>query len=322
MISTGATAGSLLPLVAVAAGCAGTGQELERLGELAQLPGIVLGPVAAPGDRWAGWAGTVPTARGGQVLHPVPGGVVHRPAAALSAAVVAAEVLPWWRARGLRAWINVRGSTAGALAEALAVLRRSEHFPAVAGIEVDLTAAAPPDQRVAVGGQLERHRGAHSADPDRCRRMVARVRELTPRGLPLLAKLGLESPDPLAAARAAVAGGASGLLLIGTAPVDPLPGAADEGRPRSRLAGPAVLPLTEALVARVRTAIDRGRVPVVPVVAAGGVHDPASARALLAAGALGVQVGTAVLGDPALPWRLAATLRHDPGPDPEERTSS
>ncbi|WP_407941515.1 hypothetical protein [Nocardioides okcheonensis] len=57
--------------------------------------------------------------------------------------------------------------------------------------------------------------------------------------------------------------------------------------------------------------------PDVPVVACGGVHDVASALTYLDAGAVAVQVGSALLHDPTTVTRLRADLaaRLDPQED-------
>jgi dihydroorotate dehydrogenase (NAD+) catalytic subunit len=51
-------------------------------------------------------------------------------------------------------------------------------------------------------------------------------------------------------------------------------------------------------------------VPGVAVVGAGGVTDEWTAREMLLAGAVAVQVGTATFADPKAPWRVARALSH------------
>ena len=58
-----------------------------------------------------------------------------------------------------------------------------------------------------------------------------------------------------------------------------------------------------------------GALPAVAVIGAGGIDGPATARAFLAAGAVGVQVGTALLHDPTTVARVRAALHDD---DPRE----
>src|SRR5699024_1502560 len=106
-----------------------------------------------------------------------------------------------------------------------------------------------------------------------------------------------------------------------------LSGAVPALGPGSYLVGPAVAPVTLGLVRAIREAMAAGRIPQVPLVAVGGVHDAASALAARRAGARSVQVGSGLLGDPELLWRRRQTLRtwtpdsadpdpagtHDPG---------
>lgn len=257
----------VVPRAVPAAGCGGTGAELARFGDLAALDAVLIGPVAV-----AGVTGNPPP----PVLRPVPGGLAHTPARPFAVHEVAGEHLPWLGARGVRAVVALRAGTGGELAELAAGLRRGLDFDAVAGVEVDL-------------------RGEPSRDPQVCRKLLARLRESLPRDLPIAAKLGPEGPDPVAAARAAVAGGAVTLVLAGGVPAHP------EG---AWLVGPAVLPVTERLVTGMAAAIAQGRVPDVPLVAGGGVTDPGSAVRLLDLGAAGVQVGTALLADPGVLWPI------------------
>lgn len=282
------------PLVTGAAGCTGTGRELARFGDLRALDGVVVGPVGLGGGS------TVPVR-----MAPSPCGLVVGPAPVLPVEQVATELLPWFAARAVRVRVTVRGGTAGAVADVADRLRRSLDAGVVEAVEVDLTARRDSGRPPVAGVPQEEPWTPHSADPQDCLRMLARVRERLPRDVVLVARVGLESPDPVAAARAAVGGGASVVLVSGAVP------AAPRG---SWLVGPAVLPATLGLVARMREAVTTGRLPDVPVLAVGGVHDLVSAQALLTAGAAGVQVGSAALADPTLLWRLPAALRSPEAP--------
>ena len=70
------------------------------------------------------------------------------------------------------------------------------------------------------------------------------------------------------------------------------------------LSGPAVLPLALHAVYTVADAM-----PGVPIVGVGGISTGVQALHFLAAGATAVQLGTAVLHDPASPARVVAELR-------------
>ena len=276
-----------VPTVTAAAGCGGTGRELARFGDLGSLDAFLLGPVGLPG-------GAPPRA----TITPSPSGLVHRAAPVIPVDRVVAELLPWFRARGLPVVCAVRGSTTGVVSDTLQRLRRSLDFGTVVGVEIDL--ATPREgTRPAIGdlggaGPV----GPWSADPQACLKLLAGAREQLPRDLLLQAKLGGECPDPVAAARA-VGGGARALVLSGAVP------AAGRGQ---HLVGPAVGPVTLGLVTTVRDAMAAGRVPQVPLLAVGGIHDTPGALAAHRAGAAGVQVGCGILTDPEVLWRVHEAL--------------
>jgi dihydroorotate dehydrogenase (NAD+) catalytic subunit len=88
-----------------------------------------------------------------------------------------------------------------------------------------------------------------------------------------------------------------------------LPAAMPDGRPGG-LSGPAVRPVALRVVREVVAAL-----PDVPVVGCGGIATVADARSFLDAGAVAVQVGTALLHDPTSLGRVAAGLAHPPAPE-------
>ncbi len=276
-----------VPVVAPSAGCAGTGRELSRFGDLSRLDAFVLGPL-----------GSAPRGPADHLVHlaPVAGGLVHSSATAVPVESVLIEHLPWLRARGVRVTCALRGGSAAELADVAARLRRSLDLACVHAVEVDLTQRRTPAAGIGAGDEPW---APLSADPQDCLRTLSRVREQLPRDLHLVAKLGVECPDLVGSARAAVGGGATALLLSGAVPAE------TDGH---WLSGPAVAPVTRGLVRRVRAAIRAGRVPEVPVLAVGGVADLAGARHLLAAGADGLQVGTALFSQPWLLWELTDAL--------------
>lgn len=188
----------------------------------------------------------------------------------------ALDLVRWCATRGLRCMLAVRGRTTGELAETVSAVRRSLDADAVAAVEVDL----------------------RWADDQTALKTMARIREVAPRDQLLLARLSALQPDLVAAARGAVAGGAGALVVCGSVRL---------GEDRW-LSGPATAAVTRAGVRTLRTAADDQRWPAVPLVAAGGVHDPASARRALAEGADAVQLGTALWADPTLLWTIADDL--------------
>ncbi|WP_281497529.1 hypothetical protein [Ornithinimicrobium sp. F0845] len=296
-----------LPRVTAAAGCGGSGRELARFGDLAALDAVLIGPIGPPGADDAGGAG-----RARARLAASPSGLVHTPAPALPVEHVVEDLLPWFRARGLPVVCAVRGGTAGAVADVLQELRRSLDFTTVAAVEVDLTTDREETRAAGVLGPTDRV-GPWSADPQACLKLLASAREQLPRDLLLTAKLAGECPDPLATSRAAVGGGARALVLSGSVPA--------VGPPRQHLVGPAIGPVTLGLVTRIRAAIAAGRVPDVPLVAVGGVHDIRTARQARATGAAGVQLGTALLADPQVLWDVHQALTTVSPPPPVSDTT-
>ncbi len=291
-----------VPLVTAAAGCGGTGAELARFGDLTSLDAVLIGPVGLTGDA-------EPAPR----LVATPSGLVHEPAPVLSVEHVAETVLPWLHARNLRVVCAVRGSTVGAVTQSLQRLSRSLDFVSVVGVEIDLGAPRAATRPAVAGLPEAPMLDPWSVDPQACLKLLAAAREQLPRDLLLLAKLGGECPDPVATARAAVGGGARALVLSGSVPAL---------APGHHLVGPAVVPITLGLVTCLRDAVRTARVPDVPLVAVGGVHDVRSALAVRAGGADGVQLGSGILADPELLWRvhdaLSAQIRSPADAEPPD----
>ncbi|ANS77591.1 Dihydroorotate dehydrogenase, catalytic subunit [Serinicoccus hydrothermalis] len=267
--------GDLLPRVLVAPGAVDDARGLVRFGTLDGLL-VPVGPVVGEPERV-----------GPAVVHGAgPGGLEHGSAPGVGL-LTAVDRLRWCATRGLRAVVAVRGTVHGPREPAVLAGRlcRGLEGDAVAAVEVDL----------------------READDQHALRVLARLREETPRDLLLLARLSALQPDLVGVARGAVAGGAGGVVVCGSVPLD-------EGRWWS---GPSTGAVSRAGVRRLASAAREQRWPVVPLVAAGGVHDLASARSALAAGATSVQLGTALWADPTLLWTIAHDLERLPEP-PEE----
>lgn len=266
-----------LPLsvpVLTAAGCGGTGRELAAYVDLGALGGFTTRTVTldprpgAPGRR-----------------------VVETPAGLLwdtglqnpgLQAFLATE-LPWLAQHRVTTVVSVAAST---LAEYGELAGRVGNAPGVRAVEVNL------------GG----------TDPHQAGKVLHVVRRELPRDVLLLAKVGARD-DWLDVARAAAGDGAD-VLVVGHGPpglvLDPGSGAPVLGGGAGSLAGPALLPLTAARVARVTQEL-----PGVPVVGCGGVRTGVDALCLLRAGATAVQVGSALLHDPAAAHRVAAELAEE-----------
>ena len=259
--------------VMVASGCGGTGRELAPYVDLDGLDLVTRSITLDP--RTGG--------EGPRVVE-VPGGIVNAvglPNPGLEHFL--ATELPWLVRAGVRVHVSVAGSTLGEYAD---LARRLSRAPGVAGLEVNV--GAPDD----VGtGLFEVREPFHAAS------VVAAVRREFPSDRPVLAKLRPDVSRAVEAARSCHEAGASAVTL-GNA----VPAAMPDGRPGG-LSGPAAAPVALRCVTAVAAAL-----PDVRVVACGGVRDHATARMFLDAGAVSVQVGTALLHDPTTLSRLRAQL--------------
>lgn len=265
------------PRVTAAAGCGGWGPELARFGQLSDLDGLLVGPVGHRPFQANEDHGAVTA---------VPGGVVYQRARVREPHDVVAEVFPWLAARGLRAVVAVRGESAGEVADVVRTLRRSVDFSVVCAVEVDLTAAVD---------------GLDAADADQAAlRIAGRAAEELPRSCGVHAKVPVLHPGLVAVARSAVAGGSTALVAAGAIPLEP---------PQMAQAGPGVEPATIAGVRTLRGAMVEGRLPTVPVIVSGGISGSEAAARAAAAGAWGVQLGSALFADPHLLWQITQERR-------------
>ena len=260
----------------VAAGCGGTGRELEPYSGPDGLVGLDFVTRSITLDPRAGGVGA-------RVVE-VPGGLVNAvglPNPGLEHFL--ATELPWLVRSGARVFVSVAGATMGEYAD---LARRLSRAPGVAGLEVNVGA---PDE--AGSGLFEVREPFHAAS------VVAAVRREFPADRPVLAKLRPDVSRVVEAARACHDAGATAVVVGNAAPA-----AFPDGR-SGGLSGPALGPIALRCMIAVRRSA-----PAVPVIACGGVHDVDSARTFLSAGAAAVQVGTALLHDPTTVARLRAAL--------------
>lgn len=272
----------------VAAGCGGTGRELEPYAGPDGLAGLDLVTRSITLDARPG-------SRGPRVVE-VPGGLVNAvglPNPGLEHFL--ATELPWLVRAGVRVIVSIAGSTMGEYAD---LARRLSRAPGVAGLEVNVGA---PDEVGA--GLFEVREPFHSAS------VIAAVRREFPTDRPVLAKLRPDVSRIVEGARACHEAGATA-VVVGNA----VPAAFPDGR-AGGLSGPAVAPIALRCVAAVHEVL-----PGIPLIGCGGVHDVASARSYLAAGASAVQVGTALLHDPTTVARLRAELAAPDAPHQEDLT--
>lgn len=176
--------------------------------------------------------------------------------------------------------------------EFLRIAHAVHDVPGIVALEIYLSS---PDE--------ERH-GTFASRMDRTIELVGAVSRLT--RLPVFAKLPLLGAELIDTAHACVRAGAHGITLI-----DGAPGLAIDARShRPALAstyglvsGPTLRPMALAAVHRVASAL-----PHVPILGVGGIASGTDAIEFLLAGAWAVQVGTAMLVDPAAPVRIVREL--------------
>lgn len=257
--------------VMTASGCGGTGRELAPYLDLASLGAFTTRTITLdprPGSP-------------GRRVVPVPAGAVadtgHQNPGLQG---FLATELPWLAQQRVRTVVSVTASSLGEYGE---LAGRVGNAPGVHGVEVNL------------GGLT---------DPHQAGKVLHVVRREVPRGVLVLVKLP-HGPEAVHLARATVREGADAVVLGHGLPgmvLDPetlAPVPAGD----ARLSGPALGPVTLRAVWDLHEEL-----PDVPLVACGGVRTGADAVALLAAGATAVQVGTALLADPAAPATVAAGI--------------
>lgn len=262
--------------VTVASGTFGYGREYAQLVDVSGL-----GAVTVKGIRLRPWEGN-PAPRHVEV----PGGMVN--AIGLQGPGVEGFVknnLPFLRGRGVPVIVNIWGTSAGEYAEVARALSDAE---GVAGIELNVSCP-----NVKEGGHTFGH------DPATLAALVAEVRRAT--RLPLMPKLAPNVPDIGAYVRAAQDAGADAVSLINTLPAMVID--VERRRPvlangTGGLSGRGIHPVAVKLV------WDAARAARIPVLAMGGVFEPADALEFLLAGATAVAVGTANFIDPSTPFRV------------------
>jgi dihydroorotate dehydrogenase (NAD+) catalytic subunit len=185
--------------------------------------------------------------------------------------------------------VNVAGESIGDYVE---VVRRLEGVPGIAGIELNISCP-----NVGKGGLQ------FAIDAEAAGAVTAAVRRAT--DLPLLVKLSPNVADVRPIARAIEDAGADALTAVNTLSGIAIGPTRDRpllGNIFGGLSGPAIKPVALKVVYEVAQAVD------IPIVGIGGITELADVLDFLAAGAVAVQVGTAIFADPALPVRLVDEL--------------
>ena len=265
--------------VLVAAGCGGTGRELAPYVDPARLGAFVTRSITI-------------AARAG---NPAPR-VVETPSGLVNAVglpnpgieAFLADELPWLVERGTTVVVSIAGRSLGEYAE---LARRLGRASGVAAVEVNVSAPAADGSAV-----------FDVREPFHAGGAVAAVRRELPRDVSVLAKLRSDLVRVVEAARTVLDAGAAA-VVVGNA----LPAGMPDGRPGG-LSGPAIRPLALRCVAEVRAEL-----PDAEIIGGGGIASAADAREFLAAGAIAVQVGTALLHDPTTVARMIDDLSGDHG---------
>jgi len=213
-------------------------------------------------------------------LHETPAGMLN--SIGLENVGVAAFVrdhLPALGALGRTVIASIGGETPAAYAACVAALE----IEVVAAYEINISCP-----NIACGG------AAFGREPREAARVVAAVRRATSR--PLLVKLTPLAGDPVAVGQACLDAGADALTAMNTYRGMAIDVARERpvfGRVTAGLSGPAIRPLALARV------WDLARELKCPIVASGGIVTAHDAAEFLLAGASAVQLGTALLRDPA-----------------------
>lgn len=270
----------LLSPVMIAAGCCPP-----QLGEWVRPPlgAVVVGSFGAHSRRGRR-----------AVLQETVGGVRYTPTTARVS--IAAVLRRWgrvWAQSPVPVIVSLVGETPESFGQAAAALEGARGVIAI---------------ELALGWRTDEDTPPLCFEPALVTRSVAAVRRACQ--FPVLVKVAYDTPDLAATLAACAAVRAIAATLGGGVPISPLAligpsepmGSSYAGGSAGVLCGPATFPLIRE---RVRQAA--ANTPL-PIIASGGVATPAHALALLAAGAAAVQVGSALLANPAAAADLAAQI--------------
>lgn len=194
-----------------------------------------------------------------------------------------------WASWDVPVIVNVAGESIEDYAE---VCRRLDGQPGVAGIELNISCP-----NVGAGGLQ------FALDPGAAGELTAAVREAT--DLPLMVKVSPAATDIRTIAKRVADGGADAISACNTLPgmaIDRMRRKALLGNIYGGLSGPALKPVA------LRVVYEVAQVVKIPIVAIGGVGSLDDVLDFMFAGAVAVQVGTAVFADPVLPLTLADEL--------------
>ena len=196
---------------------------------------------------------------------------------------------PLWATWEVPVIVNVAGES---IEDYVGVVRKLDMVPGVAGVELNISCP-----NVGKGGLQ------FAIDQDAAAAVTRAVRRATE--LPLIVKLSPNVADIRPIARAVAEAGADAISAINT--LSGMALRADRtgpflGNTYGGLSGPAIKPVALRIVYEVAQVVE------IPIIAIGGVTGLDDVLDFLAAGAVAVQVGTAIFADPMLPVRLVDEL--------------
>jgi len=209
------------------------------------------------------------------------------------------EKLPYLQTLACSVIVNVAGST------------EDDYIAVVEGLESALGLGSPSGRSGIDGYEINvscpnvAHGGmSFGTDPLLVERLTARLRRLTSRAL--IVKLSPNVTDIAEVAKAAEGGGADAVSCINT-----LVGMAIDtercrpliARGTGGLSGPAIRPVGVACTWKVSRAVS------IPVIGLGGISSANDALEYFLAGAVAIQVGTALFADPRAPLAILDGIR-------------
>jgi dihydroorotate dehydrogenase (NAD+) catalytic subunit len=270
--------------VFTASGCAAAGRELDQFFDVTQLGGVVTKSIMRRSR----------SGRATPRMAETPSGMLN--SIGLQGPGIDAFLdkdLAWLAERGARAVVSIAG---GSVEDYAILAQRLHGHPAVSMVEVNISCPNVEDR-----GQV------FACDPKASSGVVQAVRQNTPSGTPVFAKLSPDVTDITEIARACVDAGADGLsvintllgMVIDTTTMRPALAGTTGG-----LSGPAIRPVAVRCVWQVHAAL-----PHVPILGMGGIRTGLDALEFVLAGASAVSVGTTVFGDPNAPVRVLAELQ-------------
>jgi len=209
------------------------------------------------------------------------------------------EKLPYLQTLACSIIVNVAGST------------EDDYIAVVEEIESALSRSSPSGRSGVDGYEINvscpnvAHGGmSFGTDPLLIERLTARIRRLTDRAM--IVKLSPNVTDIAEVAKAAEAGGADAVSCINT-----LVGMAIDtercrpliARGTGGLSGPAIRPVGVACTWKVARAVS------IPIIGLGGISTAGDALEYFLAGAVAIQVGTALFADPRAPLTILDGIR-------------